>query len=110
MIVNYRRAIVANDNCKRQAGRCCYGQRGLVVRALDVRSNWNLGTLTEPLALRPRFIEGFATTKWLRPRAQGCCTQLPWERRRRVFQPQRGCVYGCRSNRLDKIQTLCLVV
>src|SRR5258706_4836021 len=35
--------------------------------------------------------EGQTTTKWLRPKAQGCCTQLPWEKRRRSSQPRRGC-------------------
>src|SRR4029453_330960 len=32
------------------------------------------------------------TPTGLRPKAQGCGTPLPWDWRRRVHQPQRGCV------------------
>src|SRR5205814_44831 len=41
--------------------------------------------------LNPTNAVGGTTTKWLRPKAQGCCTQLPWEKRRRSSQPRRGC-------------------
>lgn len=36
--------------------------------------------------------------KGIRPPAQGCCTRLPWERGRRVRQPQRGCGQASRDN------------
>jgi len=38
-----------------------------------------------------------STTKWLRPKAQGCCAQLPWGMAAMLIATQRGCHHGSTS-------------